>query len=267
MAGIARTGLGFTESLYEQERFEEVLRVAADIRVAVDEGAVGAEDAEGLVEEWLGTVGKGVPGYVTPKVAVGAAVGNDNGEMLLVQRADSGVWLYPTGWADVGYSAAEVVVKEVEEETGIECEVVRLIAVLDGLRIGMSRIPLYSLVFQCRAVGGELKAHPLETADVGWFALDRLPFPLAGAERWGEHVFAALRGDPVEVLYDYVRSPIWRGRSREDLRPVDGGGESATPILGNRRRLSLHSHTVSADDHRPPSPPTAGNRPGQRRPG
>jgi len=142
---------------------------------------------------------------------VGAAVGNDKGEMLLVQRADSGVWLYPTGWADVGYSAAEVVVKEVEEETGIEVEVVRLIAVLDGLRIGMSRIPLYSLVFQCRAVGGELKAHPLECADVGWFALDKLPFPLAGAERWGEHVFSALRGDPIEVLYDSVRSPMWRG--------------------------------------------------------
>ena len=107
LAGIARTGLGFTQSLYEQERFEEVLRVAADIRVAVDLGSEGSEDAEGLVEEWMGSVGKGVPGYVTPKVAVGAAVGNDKGEMLLVQRADSGVWLYPTGWADVGYSAAE----------------------------------------------------------------------------------------------------------------------------------------------------------------
>ena len=32
LAGIARTGLGFTESLYEQERFEEVLHVAADIQ-------------------------------------------------------------------------------------------------------------------------------------------------------------------------------------------------------------------------------------------
>jgi ADP-ribose pyrophosphatase YjhB (NUDIX family) len=211
LAGIARTGLGFTESLYEQERFEEVLRVAADIRATFDEGREGVEDAEGLVEEWMGSVGKGVAGYVTPKVAVGAAVGNDRGEILLVQRSDSGVWLYPTGWADVGYSAAEVVVKEVEEETGIEVEVVRLIAVLDGLRIGLSRIPLYSLVFQCRPIGGELKAHPLECSDVGWFALEDLPYPLAGAERWGRHVFAALRGDPIEVLYDSVRSPVWRG--------------------------------------------------------
>jgi len=211
LSGIARTGLGFTQSLYEQERFEEILRVAADIRVAADEGPGGDPEAEGLVEEWLASVGAGIAGYVTPKVAVGAAVGNDKGEILLVKRADSGVWLYPTGWADVGYSAAEVVVKEVEEETGIDVEVVRLIAVLDGLRIGISRIPLYSLVFQCRPVGGTLKAHPLECADVGWFPLDGLPAPLAGAERWGTHVFAALRGDPVEVLYDTVRSPTWRG--------------------------------------------------------
>ncbi len=210
LAGIARTGLGFTESLYEQERFEEILHVAADIRMAVD-GSEGVEDVDGIVEDWLGTVGKGVPGYVTPKVAVGAAVGNDQGEMLLVKRADSGVWLYPTGWADVGYSAAEVVVKEVQEETGIDVEVVRLIAVLDGLRVGISRIPLYSLVFQCRPVGGEFRAHPLECSDVGWFTLDDLPYPLAGAERWGAHVFSALRGDPIEVLYDPVRSPVWRG--------------------------------------------------------
>ncbi len=213
LAGIARTGLGFTESLYEQERYEEILRVAADIRLAAETGADGPRDVdvEGLVEEWMATVGKGVPGYVTPKVAVGAAVGNDDGEILLVQRADSGVWLYPTGWADVGYSAPEVVVKEVKEETGIDVEVVRLIAVLDGLRIGASRIPLYSLVFQCRVVGGELEAHPLECANVGWFPLDSLPVPLAGAERWGRHVFAALRGEPVEVLYDPVRNPVWKG--------------------------------------------------------
>ena len=35
----------------------------------------------------------------------------------MVQRA-RGVWLYPTGWADVGYSPAEVVVKEVKEGRG-----------------------------------------------------------------------------------------------------------------------------------------------------
>ncbi len=210
LAATARTGLGFSESLYERERFEEILRVAADIRAAASEDPGALEDGAGLVEEWLAQVGEGVPGYVTPKVAVGAAVGNDRGELLLIQRADSGVWLYPTGWCDVGYSAAEVVVKEVHEETGIEVEPVRLIAVLDGLRLGFTRIPLYSLVFQCTAVGGTLRAHPLECRDVGWFTHDNLPSPLVGYERWGAHVFAAIRGEHPDVLYDRVREPMWR---------------------------------------------------------
>ena len=42
LSGVARTGLGFTKSLYEKERFEEVLKVAADIRAAaIDEATIG----------------------------------------------------------------------------------------------------------------------------------------------------------------------------------------------------------------------------------
>jgi ADP-ribose pyrophosphatase YjhB (NUDIX family) len=215
LSAIARTGLGFTESLYEQERFEEILKVAADIRFEADEETHDADAEDGLVQEWMTTVGKGVPGYVTPKVAVGAAVGNDKGELLLIQRADSGIWLYPTGWCDVGYSAAEVVVKEVEEETGIEVEPVRLIAVLDGLRLGFTRVPLYSLLFYCRAIGGTLQPHPLECRDVGWFTRDTMPSPIVGAERWSDTVFAALAGEHRDVLYDSVRQPMWRGDSQK----------------------------------------------------
>ena len=127
-----------------------------------------------------------------------------------MQRADSGVWLYPTGWADVGYSPSEVAVKEVEEETGILVEPVRILAVLDGLRLGFTRTPLYSIVFHCRAVGGSLAAHPLECADVGWFAEDALPEPLAGIERWGVAAFKAIRGEPIDVVFDVPRGPVWR---------------------------------------------------------
>src|SRR5215471_6938990 len=152
LAGIARTGLGFTQNLYEKERFEEILAVAADMAHAAGGGEF---DHDHKVEEWLGMVGEGVPGYVTPKVAVAAIVGNDDEQILLVQRADSGVWLYPTGWADIGYSPSEIAVKEVREETGIEIEVVRMIGVLDGLRLGFTRIPMYLLLFHCRAIGGK----------------------------------------------------------------------------------------------------------------
>lgn len=215
LAAIARTGLGFSDSLYERERFEEILHVAADIRAVARGDLTASEDLHLQVQEWLDQVVPGVPGYVTPKVAVGAAVSNEHGQMLLIQRADSGVWLYPTGWADVGYSAAEVVVKEVKEETGIEVRPLRLIAVLDGLRLGFTKVPLYSLVFLCEAIGGDLDPHPLEVRDVGWFSLDALPSPLAGVERWGEHVFAAIRGEHRDVFYDEVRDPLWRRHDAE----------------------------------------------------
>jgi len=207
LSATARTGLGFTKSLYERERFEEILEIAADIRSHVS----GGFHPDRQVEAWLDDVGEGVPGYVTPKVTVGAVVGNDAGEMLLVKRADSGVWLFPTGWADVGYSPAELVIKEVAEETGIECEVVRPIAVVDGIRRGFTRIPLVSLVFHCRQIGGTLKPHPLECADVGFFAEGSLPAPIAGAESWAEHAFRAIRGEDVGVDFDLPRSPPWRG--------------------------------------------------------
>lgn len=206
LSGIARTGLGFTQSLYEKERFEEVLKVAADIRAAALEEA----ESDALFEEWLSTVGEGVAGYVTPKVAVAAVVGNDAGEILLTQRADSGWWLYPVGWADVGYSPSEIAIKEVFEETGIECEVVSLVAVLDGLRLGFARLPMYSLVFHCRMIGGELRPHPLETRAVGFFARESLPQPLAGAHRWLDLALRAISGETVPTWYDPPRTPPWR---------------------------------------------------------
>lgn len=205
LAAIARTGLAFTQSGYERERYEEVLHVAADIR-----GAVRREvDHEAQVVEWMRSVVDGVPGYVTPKVAVGAVVANDAGEILLIQRSDSGHWLYPTGWADIGYSPAEVAIKEVAEETGIVCEVQGLLGVLDGMRRGFTRVPLYSLLFLCRAVGGELAAHPLECRDVGFFGPAGLPEPLAGSTNLWELCFRAARGEAIEPFFDPPRASPW----------------------------------------------------------
>lgn len=212
LAGIARTGLGFTQNLYERERFEEVLKVAGEIAARTEHRR--DEQPEALVEGWVDSVGHGVAGYVTPKVAVGALVGNDAGQLLLIQRGDSGVWLYPTGWADIGYSPAEVVAKEVEEETGIQAEPVRIVAVIDSLRLGARGLPFYSLVFQCKVLGGELRRHPLEARDVGWFGRDELPSPLAGGGLWADMAFAAIRGETVEASFDRPRDSVWDQASR-----------------------------------------------------
>jgi ADP-ribose pyrophosphatase YjhB (NUDIX family) len=196
LTGIARAGLAHTTSLYERERFEEVGRIAADIRAAARLGPDAAVPA--------GEMANGGPGGLPPdgpKVAVGALVGNAASEILLVQRADSGGWLFPAGLADIGYSPAEVAVKETAEETGIAVEPVSLAAVLDVTRLGYPQ-PLYVLVFACRMLGGRLRPHPLETRAVGFFSRERLPEPLIGRNRWVDLAFAALRDGPGRCSFD-----------------------------------------------------------------
>ena len=206
LAGLARTGLAFTENLFERERYEEVLNIAADIQSHL----TNADDPDEKIDEWMQSVGKGISGYVTPKLTVGAVVGNEDQELLLIQRSDSGVWLFPTGFADVGYSAAEIAEKEVLEETGIEVQALRIISILDGVRGGFTRMPLYSIIFQCEVTGGTLKPHPLECLDVGFFAQDALPEPLAGSGNWVNQAFAAIRGEPIEIQFDEPRRPAWK---------------------------------------------------------
>ena len=211
LTAIAQTGLAFTENEFESERYQEILAISADIRAAADEQHADRPVADHYVEGWVRSVSPRVSGYVTPKIAVGAAVTDGDGRLLLIQRADSGIWLYPTGWADVGYSAAEVAVKEVHEETGIRCEVDRPIAIFDGLRAGFSRVPLYSIVFLCRATGGELSPHPMECLDAGWFTRDELPDPVVNFDLWGDHTYDSIEGKVDQVFYDPPRDGVWRG--------------------------------------------------------
>ena len=62
-------------------------------------------------------------------------------------------------------------------------------------------MPLYSIVFQCKVLGGTLKPHPLECQDVGFFSQDSLPEPLAGSGNWVDQAFRAVRNEPIEVQF------------------------------------------------------------------
>jgi hypothetical protein len=86
-----------------------------------------------------------------------------------------------------------------------------LLGIVDGQRMGFSRFAMYMVLFHCRATGGELTRHPLETADVGWFAADALPPDTAGVSWWGERAFEAINGAPLIASFDPPRDPLWRG--------------------------------------------------------
>ncbi len=80
-------------------------------------------------------------------------------------------------------SLAENVTKEAEEETGLIVRPLCLMAVIDSRKAGSVHRHIYSHLFYCRIEGGELKPHPLEALEVGFFSLEQLPEPLHGVDR------------------------------------------------------------------------------------
>lgn len=205
LRAIALTGLAFEPQVYDRERYEELLKLAAEMAATASNLQSDASLSQQLYERWRAEVGQREKGYVTPKVGVGAVVFNERDELLLIHRPSTRNWLYPTGWADVGYVPAQVAVKEVLEETGLHVTPLRLIAVYDNSRF-VSNVPdlhFWSLTFYCRLDGGDLQGHPHETLDLGFFARDRLPGPLARLGLpWVEHAWAAHRGELKEPYFD-----------------------------------------------------------------
>lgn len=56
----------------------------------------------------------------------------NGGRILLIQRADNGLWATPGGGCDVGESAATTGEREVWEETGYRVKVTNLLGIFDS---------------------------------------------------------------------------------------------------------------------------------------
>jgi ADP-ribose pyrophosphatase YjhB (NUDIX family) len=110
---------------------------------------------------------------LVPSVNVGVI--NEQGELLLIGRTDNDNWAMPGGAMDIGETIANAGVRETREETGIECEITRLVGVYTNPR----HVMLYtsngevrqecSIVFAARPVGGELRTSS-ESREVRWVA-------------------------------------------------------------------------------------------------
>jgi ADP-ribose pyrophosphatase YjhB (NUDIX family) len=180
ITAIARTGLAFKPDGFDSERYEELLKEAARMHSIV--AGASDDDAEELRRQWRDQVIAGYEGYVTAAVGCGVIAFNERDEILLLQRL-TGKWWYPTGFCDVGISPAENVAKEAREETGLIVQPERLIAVMDNKKYGSPARHIYSMLFYCRIIGGELKPNPLEAIAAGFFSLDRIPEPMHGLDR------------------------------------------------------------------------------------
>jgi ADP-ribose pyrophosphatase YjhB (NUDIX family) len=171
LQAIAQTGLAFVRDPYDRERYGALRALASRIMAA--HTSVSAERIE--------TLFKGETGYATPKVDVRGAVFDCRDRLLMVRElADGGRWTLPGGWADVNLTAAENVVKEVREESGLEVRVRKLAAVWDRTRQGHPPgvFSCCKLFYVCEVMGGAA-ATGLETSEIGWFAEGELPDDLS----------------------------------------------------------------------------------------
>ncbi|MEV0478245.1 NUDIX domain-containing protein [Streptomyces prunicolor] len=109
---------------------------------------------------------------------VSAVVFDDAGRVLLGQRADNHEWAVIAGIPEPGEQPADCAVREVFEETAVECVPERVVLVKAGGPISYPNgdaCQFMDITFRCRAVGGEAAVNDDESLQVGWFEVDALP--------------------------------------------------------------------------------------------
>ncbi|CAM5218801.1 ADP-ribose pyrophosphatase YjhB (NUDIX family) OS=Ureibacillus acetophenoni OX=614649 GN=SAMN05877842_109116 PE=3 SV=1 [Ureibacillus acetophenoni] len=110
-------------------------------------------------------------------LGVAGVVINSEGKWLVVKKTYSGlkgVWSLPAGFVKFGETADEAVVREVKEETGIDCVVTGLI----GLRTGVIRQEISDnmAIFYCQPINDHqtITIQEQEISEVKWLTVDEL---------------------------------------------------------------------------------------------
>ena len=164
---IARTGLHFTTGSYDRERYERLMEIAAQTYDELLELPGDVLKARFRVET----------GYITPKIGTDAAIFNDKGEILLMERADGSGWCLPCGWVEANERPIDAMVREVREETGLDVAIKQLVGVFTRKASAMNGPhTMVAVVHLCEVIAGELTLSPEGLALKYW--------PIDEMENW-----------------------------------------------------------------------------------
>src|SRR3989338_1229634 len=105
-----------------------------------------------------------------PVVIAGAVVEHEGRFLFVQERKESvrGLWNLPAGHAEPGERLEDAAVRECEEETGYQVEVVRELGTFVESATGKEQH-----AFSARIVGGALRV-PADMLDVRWFAAEEI---------------------------------------------------------------------------------------------
>lgn len=162
LLAISNAGINYSKDPYDIERFEDIFQITQEF--------INSHLTQTKLEF------EKEAGYPTPKVDVRALILDENDQILLVKDALAQTWALPGGFAEVGISPVENVIKEVHEETGLNVAVNNLIAIYDTNKSNPenSLAHYYKLIFYCKKLSGELTTS-LETSSIAFFDLKELP--------------------------------------------------------------------------------------------
>ncbi|MGA9533210.1 MAG: NUDIX hydrolase N-terminal domain-containing protein [Anaerolineales bacterium] len=194
LQAIAQNGLRYSKDKYDIDRFQQLRSIA---------GLMLAELAQTSPEPILDLFSS-YSGTATPKIDVRAVIIQE-GDVLLVRQIGEEKWTLPGGWADVGISLSEAVIKEAREESGYIVEPSRILAVQDRPRHNLPPIPEHTWkVFVQASILEDGEPDGLETNGVGFFSLDKLP-PLSTGRvtrRQLERMFALVADPTAPAEFD-----------------------------------------------------------------
>ncbi|QOV20679.1 NUDIX hydrolase [Blautia liquoris] len=162
---LAEAGLYYGKDDFDKERYQELKDISLDLISEISSSSV--EKLENLFIE--------DEGYPTPKIDVRAYIQYNN-KILLVEDSKTKEWALPGGYAEVGLSPKENIIKEVFEETGMNVTADHLLAVFDtNKRKDIPQIfQFYKMVFSCTIIDGTFQDN-LETSDSRFFRLCDIP--------------------------------------------------------------------------------------------